>query len=273
MGRIESMAECTAYELGKHFPGCSGDCRGCMTCAVRGVHWEGCSNNREDRPAADCPGCARRFAERGFLCQDHYDRAAEALRALPAQWWALEAWLKPGEVKSGQVYVTGTIEHGLPLNITVSNHRDYIQRMLARWVMRECKATIDRARPDAFVMYAAPPTVVLPKNPRVDVTARWLHVRMPTICQSPFAGDFAAEVIKASKRAHGLAHPDGRKVADVGECPEEGCSGRVRASINPSKRWDEWGDGVRCDADDRHTWSAGGFVELAGDMGLTPPTS
>jgi hypothetical protein len=193
-----------------------------------------------DRPRPVEPGL--------LVCRGCVSSLEQALAELPAQFRGLSLVLAAGGSTGAKV--SGSSEARLPINPTVAELREDIDRKLVSWAMMIAEERGDHT----------------PCSNNVEVVACWLLVRLRWACAQPWVDQFAAELVGYESahygrwipglrsRALALLFPSGRRRIVVGSCVEAGCPGTLTATV--ARTDDVLPSSVDCDVDETHTWSS-----------------
>ena len=199
-------------------------------CTIRGEHLADCDGTavRRDGETVECRGCLPRPAEVGVLCSWCWGRLQSTTRTLPALVEHLELVASPSiqspsghtsegggcsRPSEGMLYPAATVEV------------DDLHSMLATW----CAEVADeRSLPHHMALTRWAPgdgwEALGPSGP--GATRRlvsWLDPHLEWVASQPWAGDFLAELLAASRRAESRFPVEERARRSDVRCPACGC--------------------------------------------------
>ncbi|MGQ4719194.1 hypothetical protein ACUN22_36675 [Streptomyces anulatus] len=190
---------------------------------------------------------ARRAVSGTVLCMPCRDRLARELRQLPA---LFEECARRLDISAdrGRDRVSGGSLPGLPLNTAAVEARSAIVSVLASW-----SAAVAQERG-----VAAPTRVVARLAGFLLRHIEWLAVHRA-------AGELSREVAQLARGAARVTGPGPNRRFTIGDCVEDGCAGRLTATVRPDR------PGVpaeiTCDVSAGHRWLGHEWMQLSRRLG------
>ncbi|MFF2703440.1 hypothetical protein ACFVUQ_34390 [Streptomyces cyaneofuscatus] len=198
-------------------------------------------------------GCRRRETARAavagtVLCLSCRDRLVRELRELPALYEECARRLDISADRERDRVSGGSLP-GLPLNTAAVEARSAIVSVLASW-----SAAVAQERG-----IAAPPRVVARLAGFLLRHAQWLAAHTA-------AGELSREVAQLGRDAARVMGLGANRRLAIGDCVEEGCLGRLTATVRP----DQPGvpAQIACDAAAGHRWLGHQWLELSRLLGV-----
>ncbi|MFJ9982326.1 hypothetical protein [Streptomyces cyaneofuscatus] len=198
-------------------------------------------------------GCRRRETARAavagtVLCLSCRDRLVRELRELPALYEECARRLDISADRERDRVSGGSLP-GLPLNTAAVEARSAIVSVLASW-----SAAVAQERG-----VAAPPRVVARLAGFLLRHAQWLAAHTA-------AGELSREVARLGRDAARVIGLGANRRLAIGDCVEEGCLGRLTATVRP----DQPGvpAQITCDAAAGHRWLGHQWLELSRLLGV-----